>query len=102
MHGRRSSLLCALLMVGACLFLFQVRSYGQGANHKKINFNTVDGVEIKGTFYPSAGKAPAVLLLHALGEDSRKKNWVNLAEELQKNGFAVLTFDFRGHGESTT
>ena len=40
------------------------------------------------------------MLLHAMGEDSRKNHWVSLAEEIQKTGLNVLSFDFRGHGLS--
>jgi len=65
-----------------------------------VRFDTVDGVELKGTFYPSSkAKAPAVLMLHRYS--GNREGWENLALELQKKGLAVLTFDFRGHGEST-
>jgi alpha-beta hydrolase superfamily lysophospholipase len=65
-----------------------------------VKFDTADGVELRGTFYPaSKAKAPAVLMLHRFGGD--RQGWKKLAEELQGKGLAVLTFDFRGHGEST-
>ena len=65
-----------------------------------VKFDSVDGVELRGTFYPaSKAKAPAVLMLHRYG--GNREGWDNLATDLQKAGFAVLTFDFRGHGEST-
>ena len=68
---------------------------------EKVRFNTVDGVIIQGSYYASKKrKAPVVVLLHALGEDSHKKEWTSLAEGLQKVGLNVLTFDFRGHGQS--
>jgi len=68
---------------------------------EKVLFVTADGVKIRGTYYASAKKKmPVVILLHALGEDSRRKSWQNLAETLQKGGLNVLSFDFRGHGES--
>ena len=71
------------------------------AKPEKVRFNSVDGVELHGKFYPSSGmKKPVVLLLHALGEESGTKSWTSLAEELQKEGNNVLTFDFRGHGNS--
>lgn len=71
------------------------------AKPEKVRFNSVDGVELQGKFFASnKKKAPVVLMLHALGEDSGKKNWVSLAEELQRSGLNVLTFDFRGHGLS--
>ena len=70
---------------------------------EKVRFSTVDGVEIQGMFYPGARRSsPTVMMLHALGEDSRKKSWVALAESLNKEGASVLTFDFRGQGQSTS
>jgi hypothetical protein len=70
----------------------------------KVKFNTVDHVELHGVWYPATGggkKAPAVLLLHNVKSDSSKDGWDKLARELQDAGYAVLTFDFRGHGNST-
>ena len=65
-----------------------------------VKFDSADGVELRGTFYPAPkAKAPAILMLHRYG--GNREGWEKLAEELQKKGFAVLTFDFRGHGEST-
>lgn len=70
-----------------------------------VNIATSDGVKLKGIFYPSNIKgAPTVIMLHPIGEGKsmRMPEWKNLAEELQKNGYAVMTFDFRGHGDSTS
>jgi pimeloyl-ACP methyl ester carboxylesterase len=65
-----------------------------------VKFDSADGAELRGTFYPAAkAKAPVVLMLHRYG--SNRQGWEKAAEELQGKGFAVLTFDFRGHGEST-
>jgi hypothetical protein len=74
------------------------------ANRKQVKFTTADGVEIVGTFFPGAKKEGCVLLLHPIGkgENSHKPGWDDLATALQKKGFAVLSFDFRGHGDSTT
>jgi hypothetical protein len=70
---------------------------------KPVKFTTVDYVDLEGTFYPSpqAANSRTVLLLHAFGENSRKAEWVSLAKALNAKGYAVLAFDFRGHGEST-
>jgi hypothetical protein len=70
------------------------------AKPEKVRFTSIDGVELHGSFYPSKRSAPTVLILHAIGEDSKKKGWLSLAEQLQKD-YCVLTFDFRGHGDST-
>ena len=71
----------------------------------KVKFDTVDHVELHGVWYaPTSGngkKTPVVLLLHNVKSDSSKDGWDKLARELQDAGYAVLTFDFRGHGNST-
>jgi hypothetical protein len=41
-----------------------------------------------------------VLMLHDLGRDRSSPGWKRLAEALQAEGHTVLTFDFRGHGDS--
>ena len=67
-----------------------------------VQFDTVDKVELHGTFYAaSKNKAPCVILLHKYGGNRQQKGWDELAQALSKD-FAVLSFDVRGHGESTT
>src|SRR5262249_8729050 len=99
---RLPRLLLVALTVGSVSLLPTTQAQEEKGRTDKVRFQTIDGVDLHGTFYPS-GKSnpPTVLLLHAVGENSKKKGWVHLAEELQKKGFAVLTFDFRGHGQST-
>src|SRR5262249_35021117 len=71
-------------------------------------FHSADGVELSGTYFPSAaGKKDAcVLLLHDFdskkGGNSHQDGWDALAGRLQAEGYAVLSFDFRGFGESKT
>ena len=100
--------LCFVLLVFS-LFVFgavpDLPAQGQVVNTELINITTVDGVKLRGNFYPSAKKnAPVVIMLHPIGEgkSSRVQDWKKLAETLQKKGYSVVTFDFRGHGESTT
>jgi cephalosporin-C deacetylase-like acetyl esterase len=68
----------------------------------KVKFDTFDQVEIHGSFYPShaGNQAPCVILLHQIGGNREQAGWADLAERLQDN-YSVLTFDFRGHGDST-
>lgn len=71
----------------------------------KIVFETFDKAEIQGTWYPSSvegTKSPCVILLHKFGGNRLQEGWESLAEVLQERGFAVMSFDFRGHGDSTT
>ncbi len=64
-----------------------------------VRFATRDGVELAGTFYAApASPAPAVLLLHGLGQN--RQGWDPFARLLQREGMAVLAVDLRAHGES--
>jgi hypothetical protein len=71
---------------------------------RQVDIRTVDRVDLKGKYYPGDKNsgAPCVIMLHAIGDSSNNKEWINLAKKLNERGFAVLTFDFRGHGDSTT
>lgn len=64
-----------------------------------VRLNTRDGVEVIGTFYPApTSPAPAVLLLHGLGQN--RQYWDAFAKLLQQAGIASLAIDLRGHGDS--
>ncbi|HLF91547.1 MAG TPA: hypothetical protein VI451_21560 [Anaerolineales bacterium] len=80
-----------------------------------VTFTASDGTQLAGTYYaPLNDSAPIVILLHQFG--SNQHQWDDLARWLQTGlpdvgvdwlppmpadlTFAVLTFDFRGHGES--
>ena len=94
--------------LGLALLLlpFAGRAAGQaGGNVERVRFETADQVEIHGSYYPSSKgtKGGCAILLHQLGGNSQQEGWDDLARELQqKLGLAVLTFDFRGHGNSVS
>jgi len=69
---------------------------------ERVTFASVDGVQLAGTLYhgPKGKQGACVLMLHELGQHRRTPGWVRLAQALQAEGHTVLTFDFRGHGES--
>jgi hypothetical protein len=92
---------CFCLLLSAKLSLAQnVEKADAG---RPVAFATADGVQISGTFYPPGKRDACVLLLHPIGkgEHSRSAGWDALAQSLNKQGYAVLSFDFRGHGKST-
>jgi pimeloyl-ACP methyl ester carboxylesterase len=78
----------------------------QVAKAKNVKIPTIDGVTLNANFWVGGGKGGAtVILLHNFdktGGDSQKDGWNALAENLQKAGHSVLSFDFRGHGQSLT
>lgn len=57
-----------------------------------------DGFALKGTLYSAARTGSRVLMLHQCNADRRIYD--NLAQMLSIAGYHVLTFDFRGFGES--
>ena len=67
-----------------------------------VNLQTADGVRLRATYFASTrGKesVPVVLLHEFKGS---RHDMAALATSLQKNhGFAVVTVDLRGHGDST-
>ncbi len=67
----------------------------------EVGIKTKDGVELTATYYASlAGKqAVPVLMLHAM--EGSRADYHQAALTLQKDGFAVLVPDLRGHGSST-
>jgi pimeloyl-ACP methyl ester carboxylesterase len=98
-----NKLLVFTVAVGG-LFLFVSPSALAQNQPENVTFETVDEVELHGSFYPSnqGTKAPCVLMVHDLsGNASGWNEWAALTTQLQKNGFAVLQFNFRGYGKST-
>jgi pimeloyl-ACP methyl ester carboxylesterase len=103
----------AALLAGGALAQTEdktARGKDKADTSRRVKFNSYDGVELSGTFYPKPtggkDKDACVLLLHNFdrikGGSSHQDGWDRLAEELQREGFAVLSFDFRGFGESKT
>ena len=63
-----------------------------------VAFPTVDGLTLRGWLLRGRRDYPVILLGHDHG--SSKSSLVHLAVALGKEGFTLLLFDFRGHGES--
>jgi alpha-beta hydrolase superfamily lysophospholipase len=58
-----------------------------------------DGLVLRATYFSAPARpAPAVLMLHQRGRD--RTTWDALALRLQAAGYAVLTVDQRGYGET--
>jgi predicted acyl esterase len=98
-----------LFLVLACLAL-----PGTGSAFSKVDrqIQTRDGVQLMTTYFvpdgpKPAGGWPAVMLLHGLGETRNDPtNAIGISTnqiaetQLVPQGYAALTFDARGHGES--
>jgi dienelactone hydrolase len=63
-----------------------------------VDLPAVDGVILKGTYFSAGKEGPGVLLLHQC--NMQRHAWDGLAAQMAASGINVLTFDFRGFGES--
>ncbi len=91
-------------------FLFLATLGSEAATKKKkkakktkipIEFETRDGVVMRGELFMAPQKKPArplVVLLHSFGMKSTE--WLDLPTDLQKENYNVLALDLRGHGKS--
>lgn len=66
---------------------------------QKIHFTTQHHLKITGLYFPAKQpRTPAVIICHGSGQTIRST--ARIAHWLHQEGFAVLTFDYRGFGES--
>jgi len=63
-----------------------------------VDLKAADGTNLKATYFAAGKPGPGVLLLHQC--NAQRKVWNGLATSLAAAGINVLTFDFRGFGES--
>src|SRR5262245_3927247 len=99
--SRAGLLILAAASFFAILVFCETPSRAGDKGPSAVNIPTVDSVKLKGYFYEGSKKNGTVILLHPIGEGKSSKDWKGLAESLEKAGYAVMMFDFRGHGDST-
>jgi fermentation-respiration switch protein FrsA (DUF1100 family) len=63
-----------------------------------IAFRTRDGLTLRGWFVPANDSDTTVIVCHGVADN--RSGVLPMVHGLQTAGFNVLTFDFRGHGES--
>lgn len=64
-----------------------------------ITLTASDGKKVAATYWPgSKADAPAILFLH--GNGASRAVFADAARWFNEHGYAVLTIDFRGHGQS--
>ncbi|MFF8730420.1 CocE/NonD family hydrolase [Streptomyces sp. NPDC015171] len=89
------------VLAGAGTWTAAVASDDPRAVHRSDRIMAVDGVRLDTSYFTpaGAGRHPAVLLAHGFGgskDDMRRQ-----AEDLARDGYAVLTWSARGFGRST-
>lgn len=69
------------------------------ASARDIYLTTEDEFEIRGTYFePEDPKGKGVVFFHMLRKE--RSVWGRMGEKLAKRGFASVSVDLRGHGES--
>src|SRR3972149_2092395 len=68
--------------------------------YEEVPFQSTDGVRLKGWFIKGSGEGrlPTIIVCHGLG--ANRSDFTELSAGLSRDGYNVLIFDFRGHGES--
>ena len=68
--------------------------------HTEFKFKTFDGLQLFGQSWQPENQPRAVIcLVHGMGEHSGRYTYV--ADALTQAGYALFTFDIRGHGKSS-
>ncbi|HET6404880.1 MAG TPA: alpha/beta fold hydrolase [Candidatus Thermoplasmatota archaeon] len=70
----------------------------RGLEYERVGFDTADGVPLVGWWMPAADPIGTVVFLH--GYTASKSQALAVAPFLVREGYSVLAFDFRAHGES--
>ncbi len=89
-------------IVGGTLFITHVPRYvihpvDLGAPYEDVSFQSEDGLTLRGWYVPSKNGA-AVAVMH--GSGGSRVRVADYARMLIRNGYGVLLFDVRGHGQS--
>ena len=67
--------------------------------HTEFKFKTFDGLSLFcQNWHPKNQPKAVICLVHGLGEHSGR--YTHVADRLTKAGYAICTFDLRGHGQS--
>ena len=71
----------------------------EGLRHRRVEFHSTDGKRLAGILLEGApGQETAIVVCHGIG--AYKENLLGVGRLLNLQGYPVLLFDFRGHGES--
>lgn len=87
------------------LFLIGLICFASAAEYRlpkaqRYTVTVSPNLTVVGSYYPSpSSNAQLVVLLHMLGRN--RGDWNECARFLQKEGYAVVSLDLPGHGEST-
>ena len=88
--SRLARILCAAFLAAGAV--------SAQSSKQDVDLIAPDGMKIKATYYSAGKPGPGVLLMHQCNRE--RKTWDPLATQLARAGIHVVTFDYRGFGES--
>lgn len=98
--------LLVMLLLSGCesLFFFPSRQLQHtpaelGLQYQDVSFNAADGTQLTGWFLPAVGPVKGTVL-HLHGNAANIGDHVWAVRWLPAAGYQVLTFDYRGYGQS--
>lgn len=91
---------CFLISTSLIGISFTEKSQPPVLQAKEINMDIIaaDGTKLKSTFYSAGKQGPGLLLLHQCNMD--RSSWKTVSTYLANQGIHVLTFDYRGYGDT--
>ena len=78
--------------------IFQPPAASYEDSRESIKLTSPQGVQISAIYLPNQGATYTILYSHGNAEDLGNIRW--MLEDLQKMGFAVFAYDYRGYGMS--
>lgn len=70
-------------------------------NERIINYNSIDGTRLSGTFMTKKQNKSCIIMCHGLKTDREEYgDFTELSKILLDNGYDTFRFDFRAHGKS--
>ena len=71
-----------------------------GAKWEEVRFNSADGTELTGLWFPAKSIAPKGVIIHFHGNGENMTSHFLFVYWLALEGYDVFTFDYRGYGAS--
>ena len=98
-------LLVLLFAINYILALNPSRTYSTkpdeyGLRYEEVIIKTKDNMQLKGWFYNAPGESKKIIILSDDG-DGNMADLIELASNFVSLGYNVLTYDYRGFGESS-